>query len=316
VTDDAAGPAEGANDDAGLHEAAAEVQGEQTVPAMPEAMVGDVVAGDLVEVRPGVRRLTAPNPGMMTGPGTNCYLVGTDEVVVVDPGPDDEGHVEALVEAGGGRIRWIALTHTHVDHWPATPALKARTGAEVVGFGSRDGLEVDRELADGDVVGVGDAALVAVHTPGHASNHICFWDEGRRLLFTGDHVMSGSTVVIAPPDGDMAAYLASLGKVRALGPEALAPAHGPLLTEPDAYVEHYITHRLAREAAVADALAAAGPDGADTEALVRAVYVDVHELLHPVARFSVWAHLRKLEGEGRARGVDPDDADTTWVSLV
>jgi glyoxylase-like metal-dependent hydrolase (beta-lactamase superfamily II) len=281
-------------------------------PQMPEAMVGDVVAGELVELRPGVRRLTAPNPGMMTGPGTNCYLVGTDEVVVVDPGPDDEGHIDALVEAGGGRIRWIALTHTHIDHWPATPALKERTGAEVVGFVSKDGLEVDRTLADGEVVG----GLTAVHTPGHASNHLCFWDADRRLLFTGDHVMSGSTVVIAPPDGDMAAYLASLEKVRALAPDALAPAHGPLLTEPDAYLEHYITHRLAREAAVADALVAAGPTGADTETLVKAVYVDVHELLHPVARFSVWAHLRKLTAEGRATGVDVDDPDTTWVAVV
>lgn len=291
--------------------AAADVQGEQHVPTMPEAMVGDVVAGRLVDLLPGVRRLTAPNPGMMTGPGTNCYLVGTDEVVVVDPGPDDEGHVDALVEAGAGRIRWIALTHTHVDHWPATPALKARTGAEVVAFVAKDGLEVDRTLADGDTVG----PLTAVHTPGHASNHICFWDAERRLLLTGDHVMSGSTVVIAPPDGDMAAYLASLEKVRALQPDALAPAHGPLLTEPDAYLEHYITHRLAREAAVADALGAVGPDGADTEALVKAVYVDVHELLHPVARFSVWAHLRKLTAEGRATAVDVDDPDTTWTTV-
>ena len=126
--------------------------------------------------------------------------------------------------------------------------------------------------------------------------------------------MSGSTVVIAPPDGDMAAYLASLERVRALRPDALAPAHGPLLTEPDAYVEHYITHRLAREAAVADALAAAGPEGADTEALVKAVYVDVHELLHPVARFSVWAHLRKLADEGTAKAVDRDDPDTRWTA--
>ncbi len=283
-------------------------------PAMPEAMVGDVVAGELVELRPGVRRLTAPNPGMMTGPGTNCYLVGTDDVVVIDPGPDDEGHVDALVEAGAGRIRRIALTHTHVDHWPATATLKERTGAEVVAFVARDGLEVDRTLADGAVVGTGDAALTAVHTPGHASNHLCFWDPARRLLFTGDHVMSGSTVVIAPPDGDMADYLASLEKVRALGPDVLAPAHGPLLTEPDAYLDHYITHRLAREAAVASALDAAGPDGADTEALVKAVYVDVHELLHPVARFSVWAHLRKLTAEGRARADDPDDPDTTWTT--
>lgn len=281
---------------------------------MPEAMVGDVVAGRLAEVRPGVRRLTAPNPGMMTGPGTNCYLVGTGAVTVVDPGPDDAGHLDALVAAGDGCIRTIALTHTHVDHWPAAPALARRTGAEIVAFASRDGLEADRLVGDGDVVGEGDGALRAVHTPGHASNHICFWDEGRRLLFTGDHVMSGSTVVIAPPDGDMAAYLASLQRVGDLRPDALAPAHGPLLTDPDAYIQHYVDHRLAREASVAAALAAAGAAGADTEALVRAVYVDVPAFLHPVARFSVWAHLRKLAAEGKARGADVDDPDTTWVS--
>jgi len=284
------------------------------LPSMPEGMVGDVVAGRLDELRPGVRRLTAPNPGMMTGPGTNCYLVGTEAVTVVDPGPDDTGHLDRLVAAGQGRIRTIALTHTHIDHWPAAPALARRTGAEVVAFASRDGLEADRLVGDGEVAGAGDGALRAVHTPGHASNHLCFWDEGRRLLFTGDHVMSGSTVVIAPPDGDMGAYLASLRRVRDLQPEALAPAHGPLLTEPDAYLQHYIDHRLAREASVAAALAAAGPAGADTEALVKAVYVDVHELLHPVARFSVWAHLRKLATEGRAHGAEVEDPDTTWVA--
>ncbi len=285
------------------------------VPAMPEAMVGDVVAGDLVEVAPGVRRLTAPNPGMMTGPGTNCYLVGTDEVTVIDPGPDDVGHLDAMVEAGGGKVRWIALTHTHIDHWPAAPALARRTGAEVAAFDARDGLErVDLALTDGVEVGDGDSRLVAVHTPGHASNHICFWDEGRGLLFTGDHVMSGSTVVIAPPDGDMGAYISSLEKVRALGAAALAPAHGPLLTDPGPYLDDYLDHRLDRERQVVEALAASGAAGADTEALVAAIYVDVHELLHPVARFSVWAHLRKLAAEGRAHGDDVDDPDTTWVA--
>jgi glyoxylase-like metal-dependent hydrolase (beta-lactamase superfamily II) len=277
-------------------------------------MVGDVVAGELVEVHSGIRRLTAPNPGMMTGPGTNTYLVGTGDVTVVDPGPDDAGHLDALAEAGAGRIRWIALTHTHVDHWPGAPGLADRTGAEVVAFTSRDGLEADRHIGDGDVVGEGDAALRAVHTPGHASNHVCLWREADRVLFTGDHVMSGSTVVIAPPDGDMASYLASLGKVKDMRPDALAPAHGPLLTNPDPYLSDYIAHRLDRERQVAEALVAAGADGADTETLVRTIYVDVHELLYPVARFSVWAHLRKLAAEGRAHAVDPDDADAIWMT--
>jgi len=277
-------------------------------------MIGDVVAGRLDDLMPGLRRLTAPNPGMMTGPGTNAYLVGDEELTVVDPGPDDPGHIDALVSAGDGRIRTIALTHTHIDHWPATPALAERTGAEVVAFDSRNGLEVDRSIRDGDTVGVGDGRLRAVHTPGHASNHICYWHEGNRLLLTGDHIMSGTTVVIAPPDGDMTAYLDALERVRVLRPAALAPAHGPLLTDPDAVLDHYISHRLDRERQVAEALSESGPTGADTASLVAAVYVDVHELLHPVARFSVWAHLRKLAAEGRARADDLDDPDTTWIA--
>lgn len=284
------------------------------VAAMPEPMVGDVRIGEVVEVVPGVRRLTAPNPGMMTGPGTNCYLVGTGEVTVVDPGPDDADHVAAIVAAGGGRIASIALTHTHVDHWPATAELAAATGAEVSAFAARDGLEPDRLLADGDVVGAGDAALVAVHTPGHASNHLCFWDAARRMLLTGDHVMAGSTVVIAPPDGDMAAYISSLEKVRALGAAVIGPAHGPLITEPDAYLGYYIEHRRARDVAVAAALRGVGAEGATTEALVAAVYTDVPEHLHPVARFSVWAHLRGMVADGRATAVDPDDPDTSWTA--
>lgn len=271
-----------------------------------------LVPGVASALSPLVRRILAPNPGMMTGPGTNCYLVGIDEIAVIDPGPDDESHLDAIVGCGGDRIRWILVTHTHIDHWPATTALAKRTGAEVLGFGAKDGFEPDRSLADGDTVEATEFRLQAVHTPGHASNHLCYLLEEERLLFSGDHVMQGSTVVINPPDGDMGAYLASLDRLRAWRPRlrSIAPAHGHLITDPQAVLDDYIAHRLDRERQVAEALTDAGT--ATTAELVEAIYTDVDPVLHPVARRSVWAHLRKLGNDHRATSDDPDDPDALW----
>ncbi len=265
---------------------------------------------------PLLRRVLCGNPGMMTGPGTNTYLVGTTEVAVIDPGPEDADHLAALVAAGDGRIRWILLTHTHPDHWPGTPELARQTGAEVLAFADRDGLVCDRHLTDGDVVAGPDFTLRAVHTPGHASNHLCFLLEEERLLVAGDHVMDGSTVVITPLDGDMGAYLRSIERLADWSPPltAIAPAHGHLITDPAAKLRDYLVHRGEREEQVMTALGDAGPEGADTAALVATIYTDVPEFLHPVARFSVWAHLRKLRDEGRADAVDPDDPDTIWTA--
>ena len=265
-----------------------------------------------VALAPGVVRVTAPNPGMMTGPGTNSYLVGTSEVAVVDPGPDEPSHVDALVEAGAGRIRWVVVTHTHPDHAPAAAVLAQRTGAEVLGFGARDGFDPDRAVGEGFELAGDDFCLRALHTPGHASNHLCWLLLGEQMLFSGDHVMQGSTVVIAPPDGDMAHYLASLGRLLELDPplRSIAPGHGSLLTEPEPVVSGIVAHRLERERSVAEALAKAGR--ATVEELVATVYADVHEMLHPVARFSLWAHLRKLAGDGRARADDAEDIASPW----
>ena len=268
--------------------------------------------GRPVALSPLVVRATAPNPGVMTGPGTNSYLVGTDAVAVVDPGPDEASHLDALVALGAGRIRWIVVTHTHPDHAPGAAPLASRTGAEVIGFSARDGFEPSRAVGEGfELVGP-DFTLRAVHTPGHASNHLCWLLVEEAMLFSGDHVMQGSTVVIAPPDGDMGHYLESLGRLLALDPplDAIAPGHGSLLDAPEATVRGIIDHRLTRERLVAEALH--GVRRARVDDLVPTVYADVHEALYPVARYSLWAHLRKLGDEGRARGDDPGDIETTW----
>ena len=263
-----------------------------------------------------VRRILCNNPGMMTGPGTNTYLVGQDEIAVIDPGPDDAEHLDAIAAAGGGRIRWILCTHTHGDHSPGAAGLKERTGAEVLAFADRDGLVCDRHLADGDTVEGTEFTLRSIHTPGHAANHLCFLLERDRLLFTGDHVMDGSTVVITPLDGDMGQYLDSLARLQAWTPSirTIAPAHGHLIEDPAAKLDDYVAHRLEREAQVLATLQGFGDGGAGTEALVEAIYTDVPEFLWPVARFSVWAHLRKLAADGKASTTAPDDPDATWVA--
>ena len=269
--------------------------------------------GVVVALSPLVRRVLAPNPGIMTGPGTNTYLIGTGAVAVIDPGPDDsEEHLDAVAAAGDGRIRWILVTHTHPDHSPGAAGLKDRTGAIVLGFDERDGFVPDEAIGDGWVLPEVPFRLSAIHTPGHASNHLCYRLDDERRLFSGDHIMSGSTVVIAPPDGDMAVYLEELERLREHVFDTVAPGHGPEIDDPAATIEEYITHRLAREAAIAAELARAGR--ATVEELVAAIYTDVPEVLHPIARFSVWAHLRKLGDEGRAVAADRDDMEAPWTA--
>jgi glyoxylase-like metal-dependent hydrolase (beta-lactamase superfamily II) len=272
--------------------------------------VPELIPGVAAALSPMVRRIVAPNPGVMTGPGTNTYLVGIDEVAVIDPGPDDESHRDAIIGCGSGRIRWILCTHTHSDHSPGAASLKAATGAEVLAFDARDGLEVDASLQDGDEIEGTEFRLIALHTPGHASNHLCYLLNQEQMLFSGDHIMSGSTVVIAPPDGDMAQYLDQLERLKTMRIRSIAPGHGELIEEPVAKLDEYLSHRRAREASIKAALDAAGE--ATVEDLVSAVYVDVPEALHPIARYSVWAHLRKLAAEGAASADDADDLESAW----
>src|SRR6266513_2033176 len=270
---------------------------------LPSSSVAELLPGVARAVSPLVRRIVGPNPGVMTGPGTNTYLVGIDEIAVIDPGPDDDEHLDVVAACGGDRIRWILVTHTHSDHSPGAAGLKARTGAPVLGFEARDDFTPDETIGEGFCLEATEFRLRAVHTPGHASNHLCYLLEQERMLFSGDHIMQGSTVVIAPPDGDMAAYLAALGRLKKLRIRSIAPGHGHLISEPMAKIDEYLTHRGERERAILEAVT----EGAGTvDAVVERVYVDVAEALHPIARHSVYAHLLKLSSEGKVQGADLD----------
>ena len=264
-----------------------------------------IVPGEVARISPLVRRLTAPNPGMMTGPGTNSYIIGGSALAVVDPGPEDDTHLRALLALVGDRLRWIVCTHTHTDHSPGAAALQRITGAVVIGMpapahGRQDAaFAPTRVIAHGEVVEAGEFSLRAVHTPGHASNHVCYLLEGEKLLFTGDHIMQGSTVVINPPDGDMVAYLNSLEALLALDLTRLAPGHGRVIDAPHDEARRLIAHRLQRERKVVDAFATVNP--ATPVELVTLVYADTPAKLHPVALRSLQAHLLKLEHDSRVR---------------
>lgn len=269
----------------------------------------EIVPGRVTALIPGVLRVTAANPGMMTGPGTNTYLVGggpENAWAVIDPGPDDPMHIDAILAAAPGPIRKIFVTHTHRDHSPAARALKQTTGALTYGMralhddGQDTSFDPDVALADGDAVTLPDGRILqAIHTPGHAANHLCYALDGAGLVFTGDHVMQGSTVVINPPDGHMATYLASLAKLAARAPAWLAPGHGFVMDRPAQRIARLVDHRLAREARTVDALAQLGATTLD--ALTPVVYRDVPVGRHGVARRSLRAHLDKLREDGRVR---------------
>ena len=258
-----------------------------------------------VELTPRVRRLTAPNSGPMTGPGTNSYLIGHARIALVDPGPPIDSHIDALIATVGDRLKWIFVTHTHRDHSPAAKAVAAATGAELIGNiipndGFQDPTFVDaRTVADDECLNTDEFTLRAVHTPGHVANHVCYLIEEDRMLITGDHVMGGSTVVIIPPAGDMAHYIRSLERILDYDLIHLAPGHGDLIDAPHAEARRLIAHRLKRERKVSDALAVAGPSPIST--LLPIVYDDVDKSLHTMAAKSLHAHLLKLVTDGRAR---------------
>jgi glyoxylase-like metal-dependent hydrolase (beta-lactamase superfamily II) len=246
----------------------------------------------------GVRRIVAGNAGLMTGPGTNTYLLGEREIAVVDPGPDDARHLESILAAAGAPIRWIVATHTHRDHSPLTAELARQSGAQVIGLPPpRDGRQDEtfvphRQPADAERLVLGDCELIAIHTPGHASNCVCYFLERERMLITGDHVLEGVSPVILPPDGNMADYLSSIDKLFAYDFEKIAPGHGDLMDQGKQVLQALRAHRLAREDKVLRSLAKLR--GATLDALTPVVYDDVPADRHQWARLTLEAHLIKL----------------------
>jgi glyoxylase-like metal-dependent hydrolase (beta-lactamase superfamily II) len=262
-----------------------------------------LTAGRCHSLAPKVRRIVAGNAGMMTGPGTNTYLLGELEVCVIDPGPDDPRHLENILAAAGSAIRWVIVTHTHRDHSPLAAELARRTGATIIGLPPpRDGrqdesFEPVRRPADGQRLILGDCELTAIHTPGHASNCVCYLLGSERLLITGDHVLEGVSPVILPPDGNMSQYMNSLEKLFAFDFERIAPGHGDIMDQGKKVVEALRAHRLAREAKVVRSIKKLSVANLDT--LTPLVYDDVPADRHAWARLTLEAHLIKLAGEGR-----------------
>ncbi len=258
-------------------------------------------------VAPGVWRLVAPNASMMTGPGTNTYLLGDPPSAVLDPGPDDPAHLAAIL-AVVPRPAQVFVTHTHRDHSPLASRLASQCGAHLVGRrppgdGRQDLSFVPaHEPARDQLFDVGGLRLRAIDTPGHASNHVCWLHESESLLFTGDHLLDGVTPVILAPDGDMADYLDSLARLRGYALGRLAPGHGRVLGAPYELIDQVVAHRLRREAMVDEALAGAGE--ASLDELVAVVYRGLGADLQRFARLSLLAHLIKLGRDGRARQVD------------
>ena len=255
-----------------------------------------------------VWRIVAGNAGLMTGPGTNTYVFGEHGRTVLDPGPDDDRHLQAILKAGGANIRWILATHTHRDHSPLAARLARLTGARVIGLPApRDGRQdesfaADHNPADGEVLMLGDSRVVAIHTPGHASNCVCYLLERERLLFTGDHVLEGVSPVILPPDGDMGAYIASLDKLMPFEFERIAPGHGDVLPRAKRVLTALRAHRIFREDKVLRRLAEARE--ASIATLTPLVYDDVPADRHEWARLTLEAHLIKLLREGRVAEQD------------
>jgi glyoxylase-like metal-dependent hydrolase (beta-lactamase superfamily II) len=268
----------------------------------------DAPYAKIEELEPGIARVLAHNPSAFTYYGTQTYLVGTDEIAVIDPGPDLPDHLDALEQAiAGRRVTAIMCTHTHRDHSPAARPLAGRTGAPIVGCAplsletvgpradaSFDGdYAADRVLSDGEAIGIGNESITAVATPGHTSNHLCFAHRG--ALFSGDHVMGWSTTVVFPPDGDMAAYMQSLDKLRQRDDRVYYPAHGPAVTNPQQYVRHLMGHRMQREKQI---LKLVGQAARPIPDIVANAYPGLDPRLVTAAAGSVLAHLLDLERRG------------------
>jgi glyoxylase-like metal-dependent hydrolase (beta-lactamase superfamily II) len=281
--------------------------------------------GRLEPVAPGIRRIVARNPGPFTFKGTGTYVIGEGEVAVIDPGPELAEHIAALTASlADDRVTHILVTHTHRDHSPAAKALKEATGAPTYGFGPHAGgkrgdpgieeggdwdFAPDIVVRDGDTIAGGKWRVEAVHTPGHTSNHLCFALPDPGILFSGDHVMGWSTSVIAPPDGEMDAYMASLDKLHRRPDRVYWPTHGPAITEPQRHVRAFIAHRRERERGIIDCL----KSGCETvDAMVERLYVGLNPALRRAAGRSVLAHLIDLMGRDIVASEGPASVESRY----
>jgi glyoxylase-like metal-dependent hydrolase (beta-lactamase superfamily II) len=283
----------------------------------------------LARLSPLVRRVTAPNPGPFTDKGTCSYIAGAGEVAIIDPGPDDPRHIEALLGAiKGERLRYILVTHTHRDHSPAARVLAEKTGAVIAGCApyseppdlayTGPGLDAahdrdyapDRILEDGETLCVGGATIETLATPGHTANHLCFALREEKALFTGDHVMAWSTTVVAPPDGSMRDYMGSIERMRARDDVIFWPGHGGPVRHTQRYLRALLHHRRAREAAILQRLEA----GDETiSAIVARVYDKVDRRLHGAAALTVFAHLEDLIDRGLVAAQGPPTLFTRYA---
>jgi len=269
--------------------------------------------GKASELSPKIRRVIAENSSAFTLHGTGTYIVGRGEVAVIDPGPYDEKHIDAILRATAGeRITHILVTHTHSDHSPGAALLKAKTGAKTYGFGphgsgkpgmkpEQDGdmdFTPDVKISDNEIIEGKDWTVKAIHTPGHLSNHLCFELIEEKTLFSGDHVMGWSTSIVSPPDGDMVQYMASLEKLLDYDHALYWPTHGPAITDPHPFVRGLITHRHGRMDQIRNCLKSGAMD---IPSMVKQMYTDVPEYLHPAAARSVYSHIIMLVETGEVK---------------
>ena len=256
-----------------------------------------------------IKKITANNGGIFTGKGTNTYLIGMEDITLIDPGPNIPQHIDKILSVGKNKIKRILVTHTHTDHSPAALPISKKLNIPMFG------RLVDREsqwedetfipdnvLSHGDEISTDEYSLETIHTPGHASNHLCFYIKEIKCLLTGDHIMDGSTVVIAPPDGNMTEYINSLRLLEKYEINYFAPGHGNIMKEPTKTINSIIRHRLSRESKVFRCVEK--KQNSNIDQLLLLVYDDVPEMLHPIAKMSLLAHLIKLEEDGKLKNYE------------